>query len=230
MLDSIFLQRTNLRRQEFLANGSFTLPAGALPTIFLHGSGGGGAGGGSGPLVPNFSGGGGGGAPIVFIPLVVAPATAYTVTIGAGGTGNVNNSGSNGVATTFGSLATFPGGRGGICTNTRFDDPFRVLGSAPIFNGAPGGAGAYDVGGTGQPGFASAFAAGGIANFSAGFGGGGGGAAWGAGGNGHGDSVVGTAGAANSGAGGGGFRADGGTNFAGYAGGSGRLYVYYFLA
>lgn len=222
-MPSIAFER--MQKDEFLSSGNWTCPKG-VSKAYLWASGGGGAGGGSGGAD---SGGGGGGAPIIWVAVDVVPDTVYAVTIGAGGTGNASNSGSQGSSTTFGSLATFPGGYGGLTATTAYASPLNLIGSFPYGGGAPGGAAGWGSG-TGQPGVRSIFASGGISNVSTGNDtGGGGGAAWGAGGNGHGDTVAGTAAAANSGAGGGGFRSGAGSQ-SGYAGGSGRLYVYYELA
>lgn len=225
---------------EFLANGNWTAPDangdGNPFLLVLHGSGGGGGGGSSDATS---AGGGGGGAPILLIPVLVTPGIVYPITIGAGGAGGVSpNSGSNGGNTTFGSLATFYGGAGGLTRNAAglgyLGDGLERLGNSfgfgtMAFLGSPGGAAGWEaVSAVGRPGVNSVYALGGAGgdNGLGGNGGGGGGAAWGAGGIGHGDTIPGTAAAANSGAGGGGFRISAGNN--GYAGGSGRLRLYWY--
>ena len=74
-------------KQRFTANGTFTVPAG-VTTVWVSMSGGGGGGGGGGSSV----GGGGGGADAVLAEsLTVTSGSAYTITVGAGGT-NTNAS------------------------------------------------------------------------------------------------------------------------------------------
>lgn len=229
-MPSIAFER--MQKDEFLANGNWTCPKG-VSKAYLWASGGGGGGGSS---TGTAAGGGGAGAAIMWIPVDVVPDTVYAVTIGAGGAGGTaGNSGLSGGTTTFGSLASFYGGAGGltrdITTDGYLGDGLENIGSNLGYFGAPGGAAGWQpTTAAGRAGVNSAFASGGAGgdNGLGGNGGGGGGAAWGAGGIGHGDNVAGTAAAANSGAGGGGYRVSGGNN--GYAGGSGRLYVYYELA
>ena len=101
------------RSQEFTSNGSWTCPTNVTKALLI-GSGGGGGGTGS-----NYCAGGCG-APLGVKLVTVVPATVYGVTIGAGGSGGVAGGGDHGLsgsATTFGGLATFLGGRGGIAAD-----------------------------------------------------------------------------------------------------------------
>lgn len=106
----------------FTASGTWTCPPGVTEVI-LHGMGGGGGGGGgagTGVTSQGQGGGGGGGALVGRVKVAVTPETAYTVTIGAGGTagtagaaGGNGGTGGDGGDTTFGALATFYGAAGG---------------------------------------------------------------------------------------------------------------------
>ena len=93
---------------------SWSAPAGVNQIeLFLVGGGGGGGGCDTG----NHRGGGGGGGGVLSQTITVTPGTSYTVTIGAGGaagTASSTSPGSNGSASTFGSLVTSYGGGGGI--------------------------------------------------------------------------------------------------------------------
>lgn len=209
-----------MKAQEFLANGSFTIPAGVTGMLVTAvGAGGGG----SGTNSTNAGGGGGGGETVYRKPIVVTPGAVITVTIGVGGAaGNSGGgNGGNGTATTFGALVSADFGRGGTQT--------------------VGGAGGGAHGGAAQAGDAAgnnatqlAFAVGGGGGYrtstGTGFSGGkgigaggaaaGGGGSWGAGG------TQGTAAAANTGGGGG--SGNSAATQAGGAGGSGYLLVEWF--
>lgn len=100
--------------QAFTASGTWTKPTGldddTLVLIEGWGAGGGGGGG--------FGGGGGGGAYVSRIMRLGDMPSSVTATIGIGGTGGVNTSGTAGGNTTFGSLLTaYGGGRGAGGTN-----------------------------------------------------------------------------------------------------------------
>lgn len=115
-------QGARWRRQAFTAPGSWVCPRG-VTQVFLTGCGGGGEGGGgrNGTTTPSESprgGGGGAGALLGTAVVAVTPGTTYTVTIGAGGSGaglggTSPSAGADGADTTFDSLATFKGGKGG---------------------------------------------------------------------------------------------------------------------
>lgn len=145
---------------EYLANGSFIVPAG-VNQINLFGCGGGGAGGGGGVGANAGGGGGGGGAPILDITLPSVPLDSCTVTIGAGGTaGGIATIGGDGVATTVigtNLLCTFPGGGGGGLGGTNIEtnigsDSMAPGGRAGIPNGASSGTGGGGGGSLGKGG------------------------------------------------------------------------------
>lgn len=97
-----------IKKTDFTASGSFTVPA-DVTILYIEGCGGGG-GGGLSPM-GNYSGGNG----AVFKNgiITVTPSSVITVTIGAGGTGVVSADGGNGGNSSFGSLVVFPGAKGG---------------------------------------------------------------------------------------------------------------------
>jgi hypothetical protein len=98
-----------LQSQTFGSSGTWTAPAGVTRAIVtLIGGGGGNSG-----FTSCFSilGGVGG---FLIAAVTVSPGTAYTVTIGAGGTGGaVTATGGTGGTTSFGALASATGGGGG---------------------------------------------------------------------------------------------------------------------
>lgn len=114
--------------KDFTSSGTWTAPAG-VTMVWLYGWGQGGQGGGggrsdnaSGTTTTNSGGGGGGGgAQLSYCVIQVVPNTGYVVTIPNSSTStngavanNTNGTpGSDGGNTTFGSLATFFGGKGG---------------------------------------------------------------------------------------------------------------------
>lgn len=130
---------------EFLASTTWICPAG-VHLIFLQGVGGGGGGGGGMTSANNTAkkaggGGGGGGATEEGVWIAVVPGTAYTITVGAGGSGGA-----------FG-LAPTAGGDG---SDTVFTDGASLT---VVFSGASGGGpakdGAVSYGGTTIRGFPS---------------------------------------------------------------------------
>ena len=132
------------------STGTWTSPAGVTKVDVLL-VGGGGGGGGAGAV--NHMGGGGGGGGVIQQTLSISESTAYTITIGAGGSaGTYSNSspGGNGSNSTFGSLLTALGGGGGWSS-------FGVRPAQGTF-GSGGGQG-YNVGGSnsGSGGGASTF-------------------------------------------------------------------------
>jgi hypothetical protein len=95
------------------STGTWTSPAGVTKVDILLVGGGGGGG---GCATTNYCGGGGAGGGVLQQTLNISASTAYTITIGAGGSagGNSDTSpGGVGTSTTFGSLATSRGGAGG---------------------------------------------------------------------------------------------------------------------
>lgn len=108
---------------EFLSSGSWVCPAGVTKVI-LWGLGGGSGGSGGGVGSTTLGGNSGrAGVSCAYLPTIVTvvPGTTYTITIGAGGTGQpaavsgraaALNVGGDGGDTSFGSLAVFKGGRG----------------------------------------------------------------------------------------------------------------------
>lgn len=98
------------RVQTFTSSGTWTAPSGVTKVLVTACGGGGGSGGcvaGGGA-----AGGGGGGASVTRSQLTVVPGTAYTITIGAGGTAGTGNGGTGGT-TSFGALLSLAGGGGG---------------------------------------------------------------------------------------------------------------------
>ena len=229
-MSSVSISLPFVKSVEITATGSWTPPQGVNKILVVAcGGGGGGQGGGkdSGSSI-RAGGWGGSGAPVKAELLSVVPGTAYTITLGAGGAGgaglNTNNTkgspGSDGDPTTFGALATFPGGTGG------FTKP-SVLNAQGLVQGEVGCTG----GGCGQDGADSAFAVGGDDGGFSGTrdGGGGGGASLGAGANGGAVDNPGSAGGANTGGGGGGGGGSSGAGIGGTGGngGSGKVIIYY---
>lgn len=111
--------RGPLRVDTFNATGTWKAPAG-VTAVLVEGYGGGGGGGGGRTADVATSehangGSGGGGSVKSTVQVAVTPGTVYTVTIGAAAAGGAANSnGTDGVAATFSSLATFPGGGKGF--------------------------------------------------------------------------------------------------------------------
>lgn len=117
--------------QEFVSNGTFTVPENVY-TIFVTACGGGGGGGGTHKYTKNYdryyNGSGGGGAEaIVRKPFSVTPLTQMFITVGKGGNGGVYSNynsdestsyGADGTSTVIGSLITLLGGQGGRVGDT----------------------------------------------------------------------------------------------------------------
>lgn len=101
-----------LRAPQFLTSGTtYTTPAGCT-NIYVEMMGGGGGGGGCNSNGP---GGGGGNAILAWKYVTVSPSTAYTIAVGAGGTGVSGAAGNNGGNTTItvGATTYTSGGGGG---------------------------------------------------------------------------------------------------------------------
>jgi len=150
---------------------TWTAPAGVTSVNYLVIAGGGGGGSGNISSGRTRSGGGGGAGGTLYGTLSVTPGTAYTVTVGQGGTGSTSESvwGVNGGNSVLSSVLSYGGGGGGSSSN----EDGRAGGSG-------GGAATTGAGGAATPsGQGNAGAAGGANSGS--FVGGGGGSVTGAG-------------------------------------------------
>jgi hypothetical protein len=144
---------SKLTKKVFTSNGTFTAPSGITEVLLIgFGGGGGGVGGtgaATGATIASSAGAGGGGSISSSVYVTIVPNTAYTVTIGAGGTGSVgfangqqNTDGNPGSDTTFGStLATFSGASGGSqelgqTTGGFGGAPFKGVGGINLFGNA----------------------------------------------------------------------------------------------
>ncbi|EPC3944019.1 TPA: phage tail protein [Escherichia coli] len=107
---------TSLRSATFTSSTLWTAPAG-VTEIELDGAGAGGGGGTGGPAAIG-GGGGGAGETVVGRKITVVPGTTYTITIGLGGDGgtSVTSNGGDGGTTSFGTLLSLAGGKGGLKT------------------------------------------------------------------------------------------------------------------
>jgi len=114
---------------------SWTCPAGVTEVEVLVVAGGGAGG-------SEHSGGGGAGGVIYKPKFPVEPGTSYTITVGAGGTANIANSGNSGGNSVFGPLTAIGGGAGGRSDNQQ----------AATSGGSGGGASYNGVGEAGTPG------------------------------------------------------------------------------
>lgn len=213
------------KKVEFTSSGSWTCPSN-VTMVGLIGCGGGGGGSGSNGAM------GGSGAPLGIKLVTVVPATVYSVTIGGGGSGGSSGGhGNNGGDTSFDSLATFKGGRGGI--SLQADDVFSYINMthSNIYRRAPIGAlGGFYSNFTAEHTYAqdSAEYYGGLTYGGSGGGGGGGAGPFGGGADGPASSGAGgNSAAANTGAGGSGPGISSGVA-AGGSGGSGKLILFYW--
>lgn len=219
---------TSRGQQTFTSSGTFTVPTGVRSIdIFVVGGGGGGKSG----VTSAAGGGGGGGYTKTVLKYAATPGQTFAVTIGAGG-----NPALNGGATSFGSVATAAGGKGGFLYaggpgGSGGGGAGTDWGGNGGSNGGNGSAGSDGNGGTGQGTTTRAF---GESSNTLYAGGGGGGAkvtngAGGAGGGGAGGDIYdgwAVDGTANTGGGGGGGAQHGtDASNAGKAGGSGICIV-----
>jgi subtilisin-like proprotein convertase family protein len=187
----LFQSSTAQTTTSFTGSGTFTVPAG-VTNVTVECWGGGGAGGGCTALNRSTGGGGAGGTYTKSTGVVVIPGLMISVTVGAGGTGNLGADGNPGGTSSFGALVSAVGGNGGGVngTTTPLNGPGASIASGIVtFNGGAGGTGTATSGSSGTSG------------------GGGGGA----GSTGNGGSSTGTA-AGTAGAGGGGAGAAGTVN------------------
>lgn len=98
----------------YTSNTSWTAPCN-VSKVTVEAWGGGGAGGGTeGSGSNSRSGGGGGGGGFIRSTVTVTPGANYTITVGAGGAKVVRGSGNNGENSSFGTLVTANGGKGGV--------------------------------------------------------------------------------------------------------------------
>ncbi len=182
--------------------GNFTVPCN-VTSITVDCWGGGGGGGGDNTNGGNRGNGGGGGGYSSSV-MAVTPGQVIAYSVGTGGAGGASGGGAggNGTATTFGALTANPGTGGG------------------------GPAGAAGAGGSGS----TANGAAGTAGTGTGAGGAAGGAGGGAGGTAVAGGNAGNAGAAPGGGGSGGNDNSIVFNYAGGAGGAGRITITYTIA
>jgi hypothetical protein len=131
------------------AGQNFTIPAG-VNKIRVMAVGGGGAGGPCDTTGPNQCSVGAGGNAGSYVTEIfnVVPGQSYYATIGAGGTPN-GGSGGTGGSTSFGSLLTATGGKGGPSSGSPQVPPFCVAPAAPSSFGVGGITGNETVGAPG---------------------------------------------------------------------------------
>lgn len=187
--------KTVVKSAIFTESGSWTVPANVTSATVLVMGGGGGSGGkvsyeSSGSWSHDAKGGGGGAGRIKKQAVTLTPGQSITVTIGTGGIGGDNDSGTgtlaggdgrNGGTTSFGTLLSATGGEGGKgATASSYYDPAGGNGGAGSagggggfghYSGGNGGNGDYCGGGGAGSGFGSGNANGGNGGI---YGGGGG--------------------------------------------------------
>lgn len=108
------------RSQLMISSGSFTVPANVSSLFITMTAGGGGGGSNSGIASdPGAGGGGGSGEFCQRRAIVVTPGQVITVTLGSAGTGSAFGAlkGGDGGTSTFGSVISLQGGKGGSCSD-----------------------------------------------------------------------------------------------------------------
>jgi mucin-19 len=111
---SSYATGSSLKSQTFTGSGTFTVPSGITSVwVTMIGGGSGGAGDSSG----NGAGGGGAGAFCIKRAVSVTAGAGVTVTIGGGGAGGASSIGSDGSATSFGSVSVSGANAGGYIGN-----------------------------------------------------------------------------------------------------------------
>lgn len=176
----------NISSQNFVANGTFTIPAGVTATKVTV-IGGGGAGGGA-TVTINGSGGGSGAYAVKYLSGLTSGNT-IAVTVGAGGTGVSAAGGNNGSSSLIASgtqtitTVTAPGGGGGLATaaSSAGGQGASIATNGDINSGGTGGQSTYagtfgGIGGPGPFGGGGQVASGAAGNAGTGPGAGGGGA------------------------------------------------------
>ncbi len=258
----IISQDANYYYHTFLASGTFT-PTSNITADYLVVAGGGGGGNADGTTYNGGGGGAGGlrctvtatgGGGTLESPISLTASTAYTITIGAGGTSNTPGENSSILGAGLTTITSIGGGRGkganssadggsggggsatsrtggSRTTNQGYDGGASTSGFDS--GGGGGGAGAVGTAGASTGGNGGAGVTTSISGSSVTYAGGGGGGAatpgsGGLGGGGAGGNPTGTAGTANSGGGGGGVRDNVGGQFrSGASGGSGIVIIRY---
>ena len=138
--------------QVFTAGGTWTRPARVSSALFIC-VGSGGAGGGAANSGANAgSSGGGGGSGSWGQKFTTSPASTYTITINAGGTGVSNGTGNSGGSVSVGALLSCTGGAGGTASVTSTTGTAAAGGTG----GAAGGSGDINIpGNPGAPGLSA---------------------------------------------------------------------------
>ena len=123
-----------IQRTTFTSPGTYNIEP-TIQTVNVLVVGGGGSGGGAGPSPTNAFGGGGGAGGLIYYPgYPVTPGGSIAVTIGAGGTGANNETGTSGADSSFGPLIGEGGGAGAAYNDGPAFEPAATGGSG----GGPG--------------------------------------------------------------------------------------------
>jgi hypothetical protein len=131
---------------EFTSSGTFSVPEGVTEVDVLVVGGGGGGGDHTGNVTVTGAGGGGAGQVVYENNYTVTTGNNISITVGAGGTVNPNDRGSNGGTSSFGGALTAIGGGGGGCRNNG-DGLDGASGGGAGFQGIPGtGSNGYNGG------------------------------------------------------------------------------------
>ena len=123
-----------IQRTTFTSPGTYNIEP-TIQTVNVLVVGGGGSGGGAGPSPTNAFGGGGGAGGLIYYPgYPVTPGGSIAVTVGAGGTGADNETGTSGADSSFGPLIGEGGGAGAAYNDGPAFEPAATGGSG----GGPG--------------------------------------------------------------------------------------------